>query len=364
MFNPSRLALARKRRGLTKVALGRRAGLSAKSLILFELGKLLPSDEAIESIAFVTKFPPSFFHRGDVDEPAKDGASFRALSKMTASQRDAALAAGAIAFELSDWIDEKFEIPSPSLPDLRDFAPSEAALALRNHWGIGQRPIGNMVHLLESEGVRVFSLAQRVREVDAYSLWNRGLPFVFLNTMKTPEHSRMDAAHELGHLVLHQHGMPRGRDAEKDAQAFGGAFLMPEGSVRAAVPRLVMPSLQQLVQLKAHWRVSVAALAHRLYSLSLITEWSYRGIFVQLSRYGRDREIDGIEREMSQVFAKVFDMGPNTLRKSEAAKRLDLYTEDVDALVFGLGVMQLSAKGRSKPNLEADAARRQFKVYS
>jgi Zn-dependent peptidase ImmA (M78 family)/transcriptional regulator with XRE-family HTH domain len=363
MFNPSRLELARKRRGLTKVALGRRAGLSPRALTDYASGRAEPSPGTIDEIAFATRFPSAFFHRPDVDEPTKDGASFRSLSTMTAGQRDAALAAGALAFELSAWIERRFELPSPKLPDLRDFKPAEAAMALRTYWGIGTRPIGNMVHLLESQGVRVYSLAERAKHVDAYSLWHRDLPFVFLNTMKTPEHSRMDAAHELGHLVMHRHGVPRGLDAEKDAQAFGSSFLMPEASVRAAMPRLITPSVAQLAHLKMHWRVSVAALAHRLYGLGLMTEYSYRGVFMQLSTYGRTREPNGIEREDSQVFSKVFGALRNSgTKRSDVAKDLDLYPEDIDSLVFGLSMTAVS-EGRRVPDVTADERRRNFKVY-
>ena len=220
-----------------------------------------------------------------------------------------------------------------------------------------------MVHLLESQGIRVFSLAERARQVDAYSLWYRNTPFVFLNTLKTPEHSRMDAAHELGHLVLHQHGVPRGRDAEKDAQAFGAAFLMPEGGIRSVIPRLVAPSFQQLAQLKLRWRVSLAALAHRLYMLGLMTEWSYRGIFVELSRYRRSREPNGIERETSQVLAKVFSsLKESGTTKADVARHLDSYTEDVDALIFGLSTTAL-AGGGNVPDPSAAQLRKQFKVY-
>ena len=366
MFNPSRLILARKRRGLTKVALGRRVGITPKALGDFESGRMVPSTDAVEQIASVTMFPPSFFYRPDIDEPMKEWVSFRSLSTMTAGQRDSALAAGALAFELSAWIEQQFELPSPNLPDLRDFAPEEGAMALRAHWGIGERPIGNMVHLLESEGIRVFSLAERVRQVDAYSLWYKNLPFMFLNTVKTPEHSRMDAAHELGHLVLHQHGVPRGRDAEKDAQAFGSAFLMPQGSVRAAVPKPAAPSFQELAALKLRWRVSLGALAHRLYSLGLLTEYSYRGVFIQLSRYGRSHEPNGIERESSQVLAKVFGaLRVDGVTQADAAKQLDLYTNDVEALIFGLSITPATdGPSRSLPDAQAVERRRQFKVVS
>src|SRR5262249_25369006 len=112
----------------------------------------------------------------------------------------------------------------------------------------------NMVHLLESKGVRVFSLAQECREVDAFSLWRGELPFVFLNTMKSGERGRMDAAHELGHLALHRHGGPGGRDAESEADRFASAFLMPEGSVLALGLR--NPRVDQLIKLKKKWKVS------------------------------------------------------------------------------------------------------------
>jgi Zn-dependent peptidase ImmA (M78 family)/DNA-binding XRE family transcriptional regulator len=364
MFNPSRLVLARKRRGLTKVALGRSAGLSAKALGDFESGRLVPSTDAVESIASVTRFPPTFFHRPDVDDPPKEWVSFRSLSTMTAAQRDAALSAGALAFELSEWIERQFELPAPNLPNLGDFSPTEAAMALRSHWGMGVNAIGNLVHLLESEGVRVFSLAERVRQVDAYSLWYRDLPFVFLNTIKTPEHSRMDAAHELGHLVLHRHGVPRGHDAEKEAQAFAAAFLMPESDVRAVVQTPYAPSFHELAGLKLRWQVSLGALAHRLHSLGLITEYTYRGIFIQLSRYGRSKEPLGIQRETSQVFAKVFgELKEEGVTKADAAKQLDLYTNDVEALVFGLSMTSASESGHSRPDVEAIEARKKFKVY-
>lgn len=365
MFTPSRLVLSRKYRGMTKVKLGLQARLTPKALGDFEAGRLMPSVSSVEAIALATRFPPTFYERPDIEEPSKDGVSFRALSKMTAGQRDAALAAGALAFELTDWIDRRFELPLPQLPDLRDFDPAEAAMMLRTSWGIGQRPIGNMVHLLESKGVRVFSLTDKSRRIDAYSLWYIELPFVFLNTRKTAERSRMDAAHELGHLVLHQHGVPRGRDAEKDAQVFAAAFLMPEGSVRATVPRLFSASVHQLAQLKLHWLVSVAALTHRLYRLNLLTEWNYREVFMQLSQYGRSSEMNGIERETSQVYAKVFGAKKNGgASKASVARQLDLYTEDVDSLIFGLSKFKVAGGGRYRTNAAADNIRSNFKVYT
>ena len=218
---------------------------------------------------------------------------------------------------------------------------------------------------MESRGVRVFSLSERNKEVDAYSLWFRDLPFVFLNTMKTIEHSRMDAAHELAHLVMHRHGAFQDRDVEKDAKAFGSAFLMPKESINGVVKtKLTGPSLHQLAQLKKNWGVSLAALAHRLNQLALLPDWSYRGICIELSRYGRRREPDGMNQpETSSVLAQVFAMlKESKTTQADVAKALGLYTEDLEQLIFGLSVTAIAAGNRSVPDAEAQKRRQQFKL--
>jgi Zn-dependent peptidase ImmA (M78 family) len=62
--------------------------------------------------------------------------------------------------------------------------------------------------IARGQGVSIFSMAEDTAEVDAFSLWRDTTPFVFLNTLKSAERSRFDAAQELGHLVMHRHGGP------------------------------------------------------------------------------------------------------------------------------------------------------------
>ena len=49
--------------------------------------------------------------------------------------------------------------------------------------------------------------------MDAYSFWRRGVPYVFLNTMKSAERSRMDAAHELATSCCTGRAEPRDEQA-------------------------------------------------------------------------------------------------------------------------------------------------------
>lgn len=83
----------------------------------------------------------------------------------------------------------------------------------------------------------MFSLAENTKNVDAFSCWRNDIPYVFLNTFKSAERSRLDASHELAHLILHKHGGPQqGRDAEVEANNFASSFLMPKADVRSRLP--------------------------------------------------------------------------------------------------------------------------------
>lgn len=348
-FNYRRLDLARRRRGLTKGALADAAGLSARSLTGYEAQDYEPDALTVVRLAAAVQFPKEFFYGPDLDEPTPEGASFRAMTRMPARLRDKALSAGALAYALSDWIDREFDLPTPDVPEFPGLDPETAAAAVRKAWGLGERRIANVVHLLEAHGVRVFSLAEDSTKVDAFSQWRGAVPYVFLNTKKTAEHSRMDAAHELGHLVLHGHGGPQGREAEHEANAFGSAFLMPPGSVLAHAPRNA--TFPQLVAAKYNWNVSVANLAYRMNRLGMLSDWHYRSVFIELNSRGRDKEPVGpgkqpLRQETSQVLEKVFrSLRDDKITQASVARELHIPLGDLADTVFGLVLTQVEGGG-------------------
>lgn len=347
-FNPKRLTLARRRRGLTKTKLAEMVGVEVRSITGYESEEYKPDPERLAQLAHILNFPEEFFFGDNLDEIAPDIVSFRSMSKMTAGQRDTALGAGAIALLLHQWLDARFELPQAALPDLsQETSPETAADTLRRLWGMGELPIKNMIHLLESKGVRVFSLSMDTAQVDAFSMWHVDTPFVFLNTKKSAEHSRFDAAHELGHLVLHRHAGARGQEVEREANAFASSLLMPRASVLANAPH--MATVDQLVRVKTYWTVSVAALAYRLHDVDLVSDWHYRNLCIEIAKRGyRKREPAEAPRETSQMLAKIF----NALReegttKHDIAKALHVHVDELDQLVFGLALTGLSTKNRA-----------------
>lgn len=61
MFNNTRFALARKRRGLTKRALANKIGVTDRSVTAYESGQTIPEKQTVEKIARALKFPVEFF---------------------------------------------------------------------------------------------------------------------------------------------------------------------------------------------------------------------------------------------------------------------------------------------------------------
>lgn len=348
MFNIERLELARKRRRFTARILAEKAGIAPVTLSRIVNKQQIPDESTIVALVAALGYARAFFEQDDFDPIDASAASFRSLTGMTARERDAALAAGSLAFEVMDWVSERFTLPEPDILDLgHERNPVAAARMLRQHWAIGEKPIGNMIKLLESKGARVFSLAEDTKNVDAFSCWRNNEPYIFLNTYKSSERSRFDAAHELAHLVLHRHGGPQGRKAETEANNFASAFLMPQADLMSVIP--YVSSVDQIIQAKKRWGVAAVALAYRLNKLGLMTEWQY----IQINRQYRTSEPDGIPAERSIVWQMILtDLWKDGLSRSHIAQQLLLPDEELENLLFGL-VGDTAQPERQKPILRA-----------
>jgi Zn-dependent peptidase ImmA (M78 family) len=329
---------------MSKKGLADCVGVLPYTILRYESGDIVPSDESLEKIAKCLQFPKGFFDGQEVDEPRRDNASFRGMASKSARIMDAALASGAIAFMLDDWIAKSYNRPASDVPDLHGVDPNTAATILRQHWRLGDKPIANMVHLLEAWGIRVFSLAENTKEVDAFSLWRDDIPYVFLNRFKSAERSRYDAAHELAHLCLHKHGGANTEyvadKLEKEANAFAGAFLMPDTDVKAICKQPIY-GVEELAQYKKRWRVSVAALNYRLREINMISEGKATSNYVEMSRRGwLKAEPNSIAREQSSVLQDIInDLLSLGITKTKIAAELMIPPSEIEALLFGLANM-------------------------
>jgi Zn-dependent peptidase ImmA (M78 family)/DNA-binding XRE family transcriptional regulator len=352
MFNPLRLSLARKRRRLTAKALAEKTGLAADTISRLENGSNHPDEATVEKLVQALGFPATFFDDNDPEDIDTGAVSFRSFSKMSSRERDAAISAGSLGLQLSLWVEHRFSLPKLDLSYETD--PDIAAFSLRQFWGLGEKPIGNLLGLLETNGVRIFSLSENTASVNAFSFWRDEKPFVFLNNFKTAESSIFDAAHELGHLVMHKHGDPKEtRSAEREANSFASAFLMPANDVKARMPRRV--TVDTILKAKLRWRVSAMAMAYRLNALGLLSDWQYKSSCIELGKRGyRSAEPDGIDRETSVIWRKVLSqLWVEKTTKNDIAKDLNLPLDELEGLIWNLAGVDQRPTGPTGSGLRA-----------
>lgn len=291
-FGASRLQLARRLAGLKKTQLATAIGVSPTAVTQYEAGVSKPSADVAARIALTLGLPIGFFDPGrPFPEATVTPAHFRSLRATTQLERDRAVAFGQLAYEVLATLERHVELPEPQLPVATlDSPPAAADIAAaaqlaRRQLDVPAGPVGHVVRLLEVHGVLVLRLPEQTRRVDAFSHYYGERPAIFLNPAKADRaRARFDAAHELGHLVMHHDVDPGSRPVENQAHSFAAEFLMPAAEIQADLPRRL--DWEQLHAAKRKWGTSLKALAYRARSLELFSEHTYKRAMVQLARWG------------------------------------------------------------------------------
>ncbi|GHH63758.1 helix-turn-helix domain-containing protein [Lentzea cavernae] len=293
MLTPTRLTLARTRRGLTAAELARKSGVQARAIGEYERGLSSPKPATLESLAGALGFPASFLTAPEPPRPQN--------LLHTVPLGEQVTAAAQLAIEFNGWLERLFVLPQPDLPP-----PRTSPQGTRDAWRLAGGPAPNMVQLVESHGVRVFSLPVDCGAREAFSCWHDGTPFVFLTPSATPEQARFDTAVQLAVLLGHD-----------EPHEFAAEFLMPQRQLAGTDHR--------------HWHVG----------RDQFTKWANVHSLVQ---GGMTR------RESSKLLTKVFKvLRENGTTPLHVAKELHLGLEELNGLVFGLVLTALPGGGEPGP---------------
>jgi Zn-dependent peptidase ImmA (M78 family) len=136
---------------------------------------------------------------------------------------------------------------------------------------------------------------------------------------------------------MHKHGDPKEtRSAEREANSFASAFLMPANDVKARVPRRVTVDI--VLKAKMRWRVSAMAMAYRLNAIGLLSDWQYKSTCIKLGQMGyRSSEPVGIDRETSVIWRKVLgQLWSEKTTKNDIAESLHLPLDELEGLIWNL----------------------------
>ncbi|WP_156372827.1 ImmA/IrrE family metallo-endopeptidase [Deinococcus sp. Leaf326] len=299
-FVGTRLKQAREVFGLSVESLGEMLGVTRQAVDQFEKGKE-PSLDVLLKLCSILNKPASYFVRPVITSYADETVFFRKLKKAPVVEIKSAKSVAEWVGEVVYLLDKEVNFPNVNLPRslIRHENPLQitndeielSAKTLRSFWGLSDLPIDNMIALLEKNGIVVVRTQLHSHDVDGFSVWDKAIdrPIVVLNADKASAvRSRFDAAHELGHLVMHRwisKDKLKAYDTELEKQAhyFASCFLLPP---EPFTKQVFTASMLELRSLKTYWKVSIGAMIKRLEALSLIDKDESRRVWANYNRRG------------------------------------------------------------------------------
>ena len=268
------VARLRSDRRLTQAALAERAGVSRVALGRIERGAVVPRAGTLSALARALGVPV-----GDLVARVRPLRNVRFRAHSTLYGRAQILA------EVSQWLDAYKRLES-ELGDSCPLrfqelvasngarSPAEVAQSARRSAGLGPKaPLPNICQKLEEGGVKVLLLNKQRDSFFGLSVGEEdGGPAVVVNVWDRISVERwiFTAAHELGHLLLHPgefdpEATDENPEAEREADAFAGEFLMPELSFESEWEATRgYPLLWRVLAVKRVFRVSYKTVLYRL----------------------------------------------------------------------------------------------------
>lgn len=346
-FNGERLKLARIFRNMTASELADKIGVSRQAVLQYEKNETNPKLDTEFTIITTLHFPRDFFYKDNLFDLPIENTFFRALSTTKKIDLQTQEEKTKIIVYIYEFFNRYFNYPELNLPDIDidvDLNNKEniedIAIKVRNYWALGMNPIENMVNLLENKGIIVSTLNVNNKKIDAFTqihkINNRDKYCVILsNDKQSVARRNFDAAHELGHIILHRNiekiedlTTEEQRNLEEQANFFAAAFLLPKNEFFNNLKEPL--NLESYKELKKKWKVSIAAMVMRAKQIGRINNNQYLELVKAMNyRKWRTREPLDNQWKLQQtiLFKKSIEMlkNNNILSGSELVYEIGKY---------------------------------------
>ncbi|WP_340400005.1 XRE family transcriptional regulator [Paenibacillus sp. FSL H8-0079] len=356
-FNGSRLREGRIYRGLTITDLAAELGVSKQMISKYENDKAVPNLDALLTLTRILKFPKEYFYETSVE--VKTGSTyFRSLLSTGKKEREMHYDRVKYLTIIRALLEEYVDFPELDVPDFSDQDTErveEIAEKVREAWSLEDKPIKDIIYLLETKGFVISSLMLGKKSIDAFGSQHvvngkQYYSIVLGNDKKSFYRRQFDVAHELGHKVLHDPYLniddlskEEFKQIEQEANDFAAAFLLPKESFLRDVS--IHPNdLMYYKLLKKKWSVSIGAMVMRAYKLGAINEGTYQYMQRSISNKGwRTKEpLDDVKDLRDPVSMKQavelliendYISGDTFMQKLSQQYGLSLLREEVEELL-------------------------------
>ena len=218
--------------------------------------------------------------------------AYRKLARLSKSRQEKITAAatqrleGETRLRALFHLGERLNLPGPiAVEHLGDCDYASATLRMR--WNLGDRPVDSLIELIEDHGTAVLAWDEEWG-FDGLSGWANQMPVIVLNVAVPRDRLRLNAAHEIGHLVMESTG-----DAQQDEQfafRFAASFLVPGEAARQELgTHRRSLTMEELGLLKQRWGISMQAWIRRARDLEVISTELYGRLNVQFRQAGWHR---------------------------------------------------------------------------
>lgn len=230
--------------------------------------------------------------------------------------------------DVQRWVDAYVAIEArlkqPLKSVITDFKPaveteaSDLARQVRRQLKLNEDdPIPSVVELLENFGIRVIENPTELC-IDGLAAKYDGEYIVVLNPTVSNDRGRLNAAHELAHVLLGDCDKEgEGKESEHRAFDFGSHLLLPNSQLKRAFEGR---SMVRLVQFKERYGISLAAMVYRAEKLGFITKSTAKTLWIEFARRGWKTNEPGRVRpdratRFEQMIDQVFASGRMSLKE-------------------------------------------------
>jgi len=286
-----------------------RFSISHATIANYESGRSVPPMDVLAALADLYDRPLNWFlERGK----SLTGTHYRNLKSRT---RVAEL--HRFEADVQRWIDAyvalERRLNRPLTASITDFRPSRRATPpdlardVRRKLGIKEdAPISSVVSVLERFGVRVLENPTELR-VDGLAAKYGKEYIVVLNPTVSNDRGRMNAAHELAHVLLGDCDTDQAESKEVEQRAFDFAshFLLPNGQLKRAFEG---QSMVRLIHFKEQFGISLAAMVYRAEKLGFIKQETAKTLWIEFARRGwKSNEPGQVRPDRATRFEQLID---------------------------------------------------------
>jgi Zn-dependent peptidase ImmA (M78 family)/transcriptional regulator with XRE-family HTH domain len=266
-----------KSQGMTVKALAEKSSISTVSLSNLLNNKVTPKTQTIMTIAETLHSSMD-----DLFRPVPQLKSLRFRTNSSISAREIALR-DIVIINSAKWIHDYCNLEEEIM--LKDATtgqkprfdiffskktePKKLACKIREIWGLGTEPIGDIAELVENSGIKLWLRDFAMHKVFGFSVGELdGGPAIVVNTNAniSAERQIFTIAHELGHILMHSNSFTpsetnkekiENKSEEDEANEFAGELLLPTKEfIEDWNKNQAIPFVDRVLLIKKKYKVS------------------------------------------------------------------------------------------------------------